>query len=58
MEQKTEIFPRFDIFTDRFILNEKKKRISGTDKLYDVTTAHPRTVNVYMTLSAKYDKQV
>ena len=25
MEQKTEIFPRFDIFADCFILNEKKK---------------------------------
>ena len=58
LEQKTEIFPRFDIFTDCFILNEKKKRISGTDKLSDVKTIHPRNINVFMTVSAKYDKQI
>lgn len=55
LEQKAYIFPRFDIFADSFIQKEKKKRVSGTDKLSDIKTTHPRTVNVFMTISAKYD---
>ncbi len=55
LEQKTEIFPRFDILTDTFVQNQKKKRISGADKLSDVKTTHPRSINIFMTVSAKYD---